>query len=120
VKVKELDPELDTEVELPSPPQYCGTSKASVTSSNGRSGHWDSSSEKSPASNSTYTDLDDMVFARLENAQSPTRDPRDQKGKRKRVADGLEPKDAPPFSTLSHPLAELEDIPIDPYLLRLG
>jgi hypothetical protein len=62
----------------------------------------------------------DTVFARLGNAQSLTRDPRDQKGKRKRVADGLEPKDAPQFSTLSHPVAELEDIPIDPYLLDQG
>jgi hypothetical protein len=120
VKVKELDPALDTEVELPSPPQYCGTSKASATSRNGGSGCWDSSSENSLTSNFTYPDLDDMGFARLENAQSRTRDPRDQNSKRKRAADGLEPKDAPPFSTSSHHLAELEDIPIDPYLLRLG
>ena len=84
MKVKELNPESDTEAELPSTPQYYGTSKASVTSSNGRSGHRDSSSEKSLASNSTYTDLDDMVFARLENAQSPTQDPRGPKGQEKK------------------------------------
>lgn len=58
-----------------------------------------------------------MVFTCVENAQSLTRDPKGQKGKRKRVAHGLEPEDAPPFSTLSHPLAELDDIPINPYLL---
>jgi hypothetical protein len=95
VKVNNPDPGLDTKMELPSSPRYCGISKTSATSSNDRSEDWGSPSEKSPASDFTYSDPDDMVF--LDNSRSPTRDPKDQKGKRKRVADGLVPHYIPSF-----------------------
>jgi hypothetical protein len=98
VKVKEPDQELDIEADLPSPPQYCGILQATTTSSNHTIGHWESLSERSMESNSSHGDLDNMVSARRENAQSLTRDSGQQERKRKTMA-------------------AVEDIPIDPYLL---
>jgi hypothetical protein len=97
-----------------------------------RSGNWDLLSEKGLASDTTDTDLDDMIFARLENAQGSRLDPRDGKRKREMVEDGHESskegEDHPcqhlhrnlsGLSTASHLLVDSEDIAIDPYLLGL-
>ncbi|RMZ87307.1 hypothetical protein DV736_g5467, partial [Chaetothyriales sp. CBS 134916] len=99
VKVKELEPELDVEAGLPDlPHREC--SYPSPPTSDETSENWDLFSEE-----------DVIMFT--PQGQSLTWDPFDQKDKRRWVEDGLEPKDA-------LEVVELEDIPIDPYLLALG
>jgi len=87
---------------------------------------------KGLAADTTDTDLDDMIFARLENAQGSRLNPRGGKRKREMVDDGHQSgkesedhtrqhlhRNAPGLSIASYLPVDPEDINIDPYLLGL-